>query len=392
MPDQEEQSRLTVQEYQEKALSADQLADATLAVPLLGLFGETGSLLSEAKKKHRDAVSYTGYESAVIEELGDVLWYLTAVARRGGLSLAELAHHYDGTDRATADFALPLPFAALQPQDLHIQATPSPAYETNLLKLAGEVGYLMADYQTNRLDKNRPALAGKLIPIFRALITAANEAGVTLEQAAEANLTKIFDRWPQERIYPPLFDETFPRHEHLPRSLTVEVFEREEAGKLFVYQCCHGINIGDRLTDNILEPDDYRFHDVFHYAYGAVLGWSPVMRALFKLKRKSQPKIDEAEDGARALLIEEGIATWIFGQAKKLDCFSGMKPKDLSLTLLKTVRQFVSGYEPERCPLWLWEEAILQGYAAFRYLKDKRRALVHIDMLRRQLSVSEMQP
>jgi hypothetical protein len=59
MPDQEEQSRLTVQEYQEKALSADQLADATLAVPLLGLFGETGSLLNEAKKKHRDAVSYT---------------------------------------------------------------------------------------------------------------------------------------------------------------------------------------------------------------------------------------------------------------------------------------------------------------------------------------------
>ena len=77
--------------------------------------------------------------------------------------------------------------------------------------------------------------------------------------------------------------------------------------------------MGDRLTDNILEPDDYRFHDVFHYAYTAVLGWSPVMRALFKLKRKSQPKIDEAEDGARALLIEEGIATWIFGQAKKLE-------------------------------------------------------------------------
>ncbi len=67
-----------------------------------------------------------------------------------------------------------------------------------------------------------------------------------------------------------------------------------------------------------------------------------------------------------------------------------MKPKDLSLTLLKTVRQFVAGYEPENCPLWLWEEAILQGFAVFRYLKEQRRALVHIDMLRRQLTYSEM--
>jgi NTP pyrophosphatase (non-canonical NTP hydrolase) len=392
MPDEQGPRQLTVQAYQEKALLADQLAGDTLAVPLLGLFGETGSLLSEAKKKHRDAVSYTGYEHTVIEELGDVLWYLTAVAHRGGLSLSELAYHCDGSDHGITDYATPLPFAALQPTGLHIQSNPSSAYETNLLKLAGEVGLLMTAHQDNKLDRNRPALTGALIPIFRTLITAANEAGVTLQQAAEDNLTKIFDRWPQERRYPPLFDETAPTHEHLPRTLTVEVFERDDGGRLFVYQRCHGINIGDRLTDNILEPDDYRFHDVFQYAYAAVLGWSPVMRALFKLKRKSQPQIDEAEDGARALLIEEGVATWIFGQAKKLDNFSGMQPKGLSLTLLKTVRQFVAGYEPERCPLWLWEEAILQGFATFRYLKEKRRALIHIDMLRRQLTYSEMTP
>ena len=99
MPNLERPSRLTVQEYQEQALSADQLGGVILAVPLLGLFGETGSLLSEAKKKHRDAVSYTGYETTVIEELGDVLWYLTAVAHRGGLSLSELAHHHEARCR-----------------------------------------------------------------------------------------------------------------------------------------------------------------------------------------------------------------------------------------------------------------------------------------------------
>jgi hypothetical protein len=73
MPDLEGHGQLTVQEYQAKAVSADQLRGDDLAIPLLGLFGETGSLLSEAKKKHRDAVSYTGYESTVIEELGKSL-------------------------------------------------------------------------------------------------------------------------------------------------------------------------------------------------------------------------------------------------------------------------------------------------------------------------------
>ena len=42
------------------------------------------------------------------------------------------------------------------------------------------------------------------------------------------------------------------------------------------------------------------FHDVFHLAYAAVLGWSPTTRALLKIKRKSRPEIDENEDGARA--------------------------------------------------------------------------------------------
>ena len=391
MPDQADNVPLTVQAYQEKALAADRLPAANLAFPLLGLFGETGSLLSAAKKKHRDAASYTGYEATVVEELGDVLWYLTTVAARAGLTLGEIAHNRDSSfaDWQT-DHTDPLPFAALQLQNMHIQAQPSPAYETTLLKLAGEVGLLVTDHQAGRLNNNRAALAGRLIAIFRTLIQAANEAGVSLDHAASANLLKIFDRWPQERVYPPLFDASYPKFEQLPRDLTIEIFEREIAGKRFVIQCANDINIGDHLTDNIMTPDDYRFHDVFHYAYAAVLGWSPVTRALFKLKRKSQPKIDEAEDGARATLIEEGIATWIFGQAKKLSFFEAMKPNDLSFDLLKIVRQFVSGYEPERSPLWLWEEAILEGYEAFRYLKEKRRARIHIDMHRRILVVEEL--
>ena len=45
-------------------------------------------------------------------------------------------------------------------------------------------------------------LIGRLVAILRTLRSAAHEAGVTLEEAAAANLQKIFDRWPQHRVYP----------------------------------------------------------------------------------------------------------------------------------------------------------------------------------------------
>ena len=114
------------------------------------------------------------------------------------------------------------------------------------------------------------------------------------------------------------------------------------------------------------------------------------MRSLLRLKRKSDPMLDEAQDGARATLIEEGVTTWIFGQAVELDLFAGMGRGELPFSLLKAVRQFVAGYEVEHCPLWLWEEAILEGYAAFRYLREHRRGRVRIDMDGRRLVVEAL--
>jgi hypothetical protein len=200
-------------------------------------------------------------------------------------------------------------------------------------------------------------------------------------------LHKTFDRWPQERIYPTFLDANAKPEERLPRDLEVDIFERDVRGQTYVFQRCNGVNIGDRLTDNAQKADDYRFHDVFHYAYVAVLGWSPVVRSLLRLKRKSDPLLDEVEDGARATLIEEGVATWLFGQAKELEYFANVAAGTLPFDMLKNIRQFVKGYECDECPLWVWEEAILQGFAAFRFLRQHRRGRIRIDMIHHQLGI-----
>jgi hypothetical protein len=51
---------LRLNDYQVAAKKTDRVTDKTLAFPLLGLFGEVGTLLSVVKKKQRDAASYIG--------------------------------------------------------------------------------------------------------------------------------------------------------------------------------------------------------------------------------------------------------------------------------------------------------------------------------------------
>ena len=156
----------------------------------------------------------------------------------------------------------------------------------------------------------------------------------------------------------------------------------------FVSECEPGPP-SSAITEITRDPKCRRatFDDIFHYAYAAILGWSPVTRALFKLKRKSDPKLDENQDGARAILIEEGISTMVFNYAKNLRYFDGVQRGDLSFELLKTVRDFVNGYEVDSAPLWLWEEAILAGFKCFRFLKEHKRGMVTLDMKKRRIDI-----
>jgi hypothetical protein len=52
---------------------------------------------------------------------------------------------------------------------------------------------------------------------------------------------------------------------------------------------------------------------------------------------------------------------------------------------LEISKNFVRGYEAEQLPLWLWERAILQGYAVFRQLQVHRRGIVTVDLTQREI-------
>ena len=90
---------MELNEYQRLAENTDQQPEGTsfeenprsILVPLLGLAGEVGELLGEHKKWLRDGDSYKLFPDRVKEELGDLLWYLSNVATKHGLTLQDVA-------------------------------------------------------------------------------------------------------------------------------------------------------------------------------------------------------------------------------------------------------------------------------------------------------------
>ena len=101
----------------------------------------------------------------------------------------------------------------------------------------------------------------------------------------------------------------FPEDERIPPEFEIVIKERKSGQSCLQW---NGVFVGDPLTDNIRDPDGYRFHDVFHFAHAAVLHWSPTFRALIKHKRKSDPQMDVAQDSGRAIVVEEGLSLDFF--------------------------------------------------------------------------------
>lgn len=277
--------------YQHAAQKTDRVPSSStgvsgieLMVPLLGLAGETGELLSEYKKRLRDGESHLLFKDRICEELGDLLWYIANVAEKFDLKL---------------------------------------------------------------------------------------------EDIARKNLAKANGRWGDGNTNLIVFDEGFPESERLPRKFEIKLGEVVIAGQSKIRMLMDGTQIGDDLTDNAEDPDGYRFHDVFHLAYIAVLGWSPVIRSLMKRKRKSIPTIDEVQDGGRAQVIDEAVAALVFDYAKEHNWLEEVT--ELDYKLLRTIKGVTSLLEVRTRSVGEWQRAILLGFEIWRKVLESNGGSLLID-------------
>jgi NTP pyrophosphatase (non-canonical NTP hydrolase) len=269
-----------------------------------------------------------------------------------------------------------------------------------LLGLAGEVGELMNEYKKYLRDgpahvRFRERLAEELGDVLWYIADTATNFDLTLGDIAEQNLLKTRARWGLASGVPSLpkphrFDERFPEHERFPRCFVAEFAQVEEEGRRKVRVSVGGRQLGEDLTDNAHQPDGYRFHDVFHLACAAVLGWSPVTRRNLRIrhkdkgiKRKSDPTVDEVEDGGRAIVTEEGISALVFAYAKDHASLDGVSHVDYEL--LKSIRVLTSKFEVSICTAGEWEAAILMGYRVWKELEAAQGGKVEVDLDNRRV-------
>lgn len=259
------------------------------------------------------------------------------------------------------------------------------------LGIIGEIGSVLTQLKIKLRDGDsykvfQKKLCEELGDVLWYLSTIATQNSLSLEEIASQNLEKIKDRFlVDEKTEYKDFDLNYPEKERFPDEFEIQFVSYEEEGikKLMIIDKRDGKMIGDPLTDNTYEDDGYRYHDIFHYGYLAIMGWSPVVRKLFKLKRKSNSEIDVNEDGARSQITEELISLFIYHHAVDLDLLKYSKTIDSGI--IKQVQTLVKNTEVRDCSGTQWEKAILNSYEIFNELRENEGGRVLVSKKNRKL-------
>lgn len=269
----------------------------------------------------------------------------------------------------------------------------------SLFGLIGEIGSLLTTFKKRLRDKEayrsfHADLREEMGDVLWYLANLSKKYHLTLNEIAQFNLEKTSHLWNASNLggeaYS-LYDTSYPPAQQLPHKLKVNFVETDEVSdagykRLRIY--VGEETIGDPLTDNAYIDDGYRYHDVFHLAYAATLGWSPVLRQINNCKRKDNLNVDEIEDGARAKITEEFIALYVYTYARDHNYLEGTDHVDTDT--LRIIKNLVRGFEVENRSAFEWRAAIIKGFEIFRKLRDNCGGVVEIDLLNRTISYREI--
>lgn len=340
-----------------------------ITTTLLGIIGEIGEVVSELKKHSREGAAYLGFSSRLTEEIGDVLWYVSDLATHRHIRLHSLE------------------FVASAP--INLSTRRGGEWIQIALSLSKHAGQLSQSYDnllsniqsSNSFDAK---LVNSLAGILNDLTRLTSLYDLSMPAVVAANLEKVNFRWKPPITASRQSQSEWPESEQIP--MRFDALISDTCGcvsTIFLLDEGRTRIELDVLTDNAYDSDGYRFHDIFHLAYAAVLGWSPVTRSLIDRKRKSDPKVDEIEDGGRAIAIEEGIAAMVFAYAIQHQMFQGVQTVEYSL--LRTIKDMTVHLEVSVRSAAEWQGAILKGFEVWRKVRDAGGGHVYVDRASRTI-------
>lgn len=113
------------------------------------------------------------------------------------------------------------------------------------------------------------------------------------------------------------------------------------------------------------------------------LGWSPTLRDLLRVKRKSEPTVDRNEDGARAIFKDEAIATVVAELSKNRDDF--VTTMHVDSDVVTVIRDVATGHEVAELPRVAWKPAICDGIDKMRKLERNKGGVVGCDLKKQNM-------
>ena len=294
-----------------------------------------------------------------------------------------------------------------------------------LLGLSSKSGAVLDVYKKYILDRIHLSVATELLQeelgdLLWYVAVAASTFKLDLNDIADDNLKRVRNRYgqPNEQTMfdAPLsdFDSEFSLCERFPRRLVINfsqhIANKQDTAKLTLVDAAPnafkngpidkrgskkqgftvGGPIGNELTDNSRRADGYRYHDAVHMGFMTVLGWSPIMRAMLRIKRYSNTDVDRDQDGARAIFLEEGLVAVLAQLAKRRSEFS--EPRTIDGEVLSVVNAVVSDLEVKSLPEWLWRDAICQGFTAMEQLRENQGGYLIADLDKRNLEYTNNYP
>ena len=261
-----------------------------------------------------------------------------------------------------------------------------------MLGLASEVGSLLGEYKKVMLNEDdrdyyTAFVREELGDVLWYVSSIADKFKLNLDDIAFDNIVKCDNRWPSKddaRIIAGKYvlDGGMPSGQRLPRRAVIRFIESGTGDnvrvKTSILTGANGeVSEPNFLTDNAYDDDGYRYHDVFHLAYGAILGWTPVFRK-FLVGEKRPAKIDEIEDGGRAKVIEEGVSALVFSDAKDHGYYEGAT--SVPSEILRIIKNMTAHLEVRVRSHKEWQRAILEGYRIFRLIRERRGGDILIDL------------
>lgn len=261
------------------------------------------------------------------------------------------------------------------------------------LGLAGEAGSVLTTLKKVIRDGEGfcnfgEKLKEELGDVLWYIASIASHHGILLEDVATMNLVKTQDRFEVKNLQDiARLDQDYP--ERFPDSFIVNFVEENGENDLLEVKMVWEkegedfVNLGDPLTDNSRIPNDYRYHDVFHLGHIAFLGWSPVIRHLMKLKRRSDVLTLDSEDRGRPQVAEEAVTLIVYNYAKGNNMLKSSEHIDT--TILKSIKQLVLDLEVACVSSFQWEKAILQSYKVFHKVVENKGGKVLVSPKNRKL-------